>query len=121
MVGRGESSFGVRLGPGGARPFASPSFSKRAEARVSVRVALFGQAPRLETDRGALREGWERGVEDLESHSFDAGEGLFVPAARAPWFMALFGRAALLTAVLIRVDPGANSRRERTNLPRLRA
>jgi glycogen debranching enzyme len=58
---------------------------------------LYGVAPRLEAGWEALRRSWERSVEDLGSLAFDAGEGLLVPAAGAPWFMALFGRDALIT------------------------
>ncbi|QIN80283.1 hypothetical protein GBA65_19120 [Rubrobacter marinus] len=52
----------------------------------------------METGHAALREAWAVGIEDLEALSFEAGEGLRVPAAGAPWYMALFGRDALLTA-----------------------
>jgi glycogen debranching enzyme len=59
---------------------------------------LYTGAPKLETGWVALRKSWERSVEDLESLSFDAGDGLLVPAAGTPWFMALFGRDSLITA-----------------------
>jgi len=59
---------------------------------------LYGDAPALGTDRAALLECYGRSVEDLASLAFEVGEGLAVPAAGAPWYMALFGRDALLTA-----------------------
>ena len=57
---------------------------------------------------------WERSVEDLESLSFDVGEGLLVPAAGAPWFMALFGRDSLITgyqAMILGPGPAKNALR----------
>ena len=62
------------------------------------RRALYQEAPALETDHAVLAEAWVVGVEDLEALSFEAWEGLYVPGAGAPWYMALFGRDALLTA-----------------------
>ncbi|HZY65700.1 MAG: amylo-alpha-1,6-glucosidase [Actinomycetota bacterium] len=59
--------------------------------------SLYDEAPALETDWEGLRESWARSVEDLESLAFDAGDGLLVPAAGAPWYMALFGRDSLIT------------------------
>ncbi len=84
------------------------------EVRLRESAPLFGAAPRLETGWGALRESWERSVVDLESLSFDAGEGLLVPAAGAPWFMALFGRDSLITAyqtMILSPEPAKNALR----------
>ena len=53
-------------------------------------------------------------MEDLGSLAFDAGEGLLVPAAGAPWFMALFGRDALITgyqAMVLGPEPAKNALR----------
>ena len=75
---------------------------------------LYREPPALETDWAALRESWERSVEDLETLSFDVGEGLLVPAAGAPWYMALFGRDALITGYQTRVlgsEPAKNALR----------
>src|SRR5918992_6048192 len=96
----GRISFAIRLVP-----------EQERAARVSVvledggeevrrwRFApLYGEAPALETDRATLRRSWERSLEDLESLTLDVGDGLPVPAAGAPWYMALFGRDALITA-----------------------
>ena len=50
-------------------------------------------------------------MEDLGSLSLDVGEGLIVPAAGAPWYMALFGRDALIAAyqaMLLGVVPAKN-------------
>jgi len=53
-------------------------------------------------------------VQDLEELSFDVGEGLIVPAAGAPWYMALFGRDALITAyqtMILSPEPAKNTLR----------
>jgi glycogen debranching enzyme len=95
----GRISFGVRLEPGEERAARVSVVLEEGGKGVRWRrpALLYGEAPVLETDWEALRRSWERGVEDLESLSFDAGEGLLVPAAGAPWYMALFGRDALIT------------------------
>lgn len=68
------------------------------EARGMEHAPLYAGAPKLETDWTDLRKSWEKSVEDLESLIFDAGDGLLVPAAGTPWYMALFGRDSLITA-----------------------
>jgi glycogen debranching enzyme len=76
--------------------------------------SLYAGAPGLETGWEALRGSWERSLEDLESLAFDAGGGLLVPAAGAPWFMALFGRDALITgyqAMVLGPEPAKNALR----------
>jgi glycogen debranching enzyme len=109
----GRISFAIRLVP-----------EQERAARVSVvledggeevrrwRFApLYGEAPALETDRATLRRSWERSLEDLESLTLDVGDGLLVPAAGAPWFMALFGRDALITAyqtMMLGPEPAKN-------------
>jgi glycogen debranching enzyme len=109
----------VRVSGGGIEPLAEPgriSFGVRLEpreersARVAVVLeegdgvvrplggaALYREAPILETDWEPLRRSWERSLEDLETLTLDAGDGLLVPAAGAPWYMALFGRDSLIT------------------------
>ena len=50
-------------------------------------------------------------MEDLGSLSLEVGEGLIVPAAGAPWYMALLGRDALIIAyqaMLLGVEPAKN-------------
>lgn len=78
--------------------------------RVAIRVEEDGtrpaergkvdtEPPALETDHTPLARGWERSVADLASLRFrpseEEGEVL---AAGAPWYMALFGRDALISA-----------------------
>lgn len=53
-------------------------------------------------------------MEDLEVLSFEVEEGLLVPAAGAPWYMALFGRDALITAfqtMSVTPEPAKNTLR----------
>ena len=113
--------------PGGISCFCRLGPGERKSLRVSVKLEeggreirlrestpLFGAVPRLETGWGALGESWERSVVDLESLSFDAGEGVLVPAAGAPWFMALFGRDSLITgyqAMILSPEPAKNALR----------
>jgi len=57
------------------------------------------QAPLLETDHTPLARGWERSLADLASLRFrPSEEDGEVLAAGAPWYMALFGRDALISA-----------------------
>jgi glycogen debranching enzyme len=95
----GRLSFDVHLGPGEERTVRVSVVFEEGGQEVGLRrsAPLYREAPALETDWVALRESWKRSVEDLEVLSFDAGQGLLVPAAGAPWFMALFGRDALIT------------------------
>ncbi|MGH3087879.1 MAG: amylo-alpha-1,6-glucosidase [Rubrobacteraceae bacterium] len=60
--------------------------------------SLYEDAPELEAHDVDLKSSWEQSVEDLASLSLDAGDGLLVPAAGAPWYMALFGRDSLITS-----------------------
>jgi glycogen debranching enzyme len=125
----------VRVSGGGIEPVAQPgciSFGVRLEpgeersARVAVvleeggeevrplgpAAALYREAPVLETGWDPLRRSWKRSVEDLQSLSLDVKDGLFVPAAGAPWYMALFGRDSLITAyqtMILGLDPAKNT------------
>jgi glycogen debranching enzyme len=84
------------------------------EIRWREPTPLYREPPVLQTSWGPLRRSWERSVEDLGSLSFDAGEGLAVPAAGAPWYMALFGRDALITGyqtMILDPQPAKNALR----------
>ena len=114
----GRISFGVGIEPGESREFSvSVTLEESGEAvREDWREAgaLYGDAPALRTDWKILRRCWERSLEDLESLSFDAGGGLLVPAAGSPWYMALFGRDALITGyqtMLLGAEPAKNTLR----------
>jgi glycogen debranching enzyme len=112
----GRLSFDVHLGPGEERAVRVSVVLEEgdAEVRWSRPAPLYGEAPALETDGEALRRSWERSVEDLEELSFDVGGGLLVPAAGAPWYMALFGRDALITAyqtMILSPEPAKNALR----------
>jgi glycogen debranching enzyme len=112
----GRLSFGVRLGPGEERAVRVSVVLEEGgrEVRLGRSAPLYGEAPALETGWEELRRSWERSVEDLGSLSFDAGEGLVVPAAGAPWYMALFGRDALIAgyqAMVLGPGPARNALR----------
>lgn len=112
-VERGEISFRLLIGAGEERLVRV--FVELEEGGEKVRGVdhppLYAGAPELETDWMALRKSWNRSVEDLESLTFDAGDGLLVPAAGTPWFMALFGRDSLITAyqaMILSPEPARN-------------
>jgi glycogen debranching enzyme len=112
----GRLSFDIRLGPGEERAVRVSVVLEEdsREVRLGRSAPLYGEAPALETGWEALRRSWERSVEDLGSLSFDAGEGLVVPAAGAPWYMALFGRDALIAgyqAMVLGPGPARNALR----------
>ncbi|MEW6636702.1 MAG: glycogen debranching N-terminal domain-containing protein, partial [Actinomycetota bacterium] len=111
---RGRVVLDLRLGAGErrvVRVWVSLEEGGEKVRSAERRGELYAGAPVLETDRAALRRSWERSVEDLEALTFDAGEGLLVPAAGAPWYMALFGRDALVTAygaMILSPEPARN-------------
>ncbi|MFY1595372.1 glycogen debranching N-terminal domain-containing protein [Micromonospora sp. WMMD737] len=59
------------------------------------------EAPKLDTDSGALQEVYHRSLVDLAALRFAPLSlgGATVPAAGLPWFMTLFGRDSLLTCL----------------------
>ena len=112
----GRISCACRLGPGETKTVhVSVTLEEGGRgATLPENGALFGNVPELETDWTALSKSWERSVVDLESLSFDVGEGLLVPAAGAPWFMALFGRDSLIAgyqAMILTPEPAKNALR----------
>ncbi len=113
VVERGRISLNLKLGVGEDRLVrVSVELEEGGETvRGVVHAPLYAGTPRLDTDWGTLRKSWERSVEDLESLTFDASDGLLVPAAGAPWFMALFGRDSLITAyqaMILSPEPARN-------------
>lgn len=64
------------------------------------------EAPRLGPE-GPLARAWRRGVSDLAALRMALPDGRAVTAAGAPWFMALFGRDTLVTALMAGLVPGA--------------
>jgi glycogen debranching enzyme len=116
VVEPGRISFGVHLEPGEERDVRVSVVLEEGDEEVRWRrpAPFYREAPELETDWEVLRRSWERSVEDLEALSFDAGDGLLVPAAGAPWFMALFGRDALITGyqtMILSPEPAKNTLR----------
>jgi glycogen debranching enzyme len=69
--------------------------------RERRRSELVRRAPRLETDSHVLRRAYQRSVQDfaaLRIKGESSSDGDVVIAAGIPWFMALFGRDALIAA-----------------------
>src|SRR5918992_397807 len=96
----GGLSFVLNLGSGEERTVAVSVTLQEGgrEAPWAPPARLYEGTPVLRTDHKALLRAWNRGVEDLGSLAFEVEKGLLVPAAGAPWYMALFGRDALITA-----------------------
>jgi glycogen debranching enzyme len=109
----GGVSFVLNLGPGEERAVtASVTLQEGGrEAPWALPVGLYDGTPVLRTDHAALLGSWERGIEDLGSLAFEVEEGLLVPAAGTPWYMAFFGRDALITAfqtMILNQQPAKN-------------
>jgi glycogen debranching enzyme len=106
-------SFVLNLGSGEERTVtASVTLQEGGrEAPWAPPARLYEGTPVLRTDHMALLRAWNRGVEDLGSLAFEVEKGLLVPAAGAPWYVALFGRDALITAfqtILLDQEPARN-------------
>jgi glycogen debranching enzyme len=74
--------------------------SKARPTAESLRTWIDG-APRIETEREGLRSTYRRSLVDLAALRFSppiAG-GMSLPAAGLPWFMAMFGRDAIITSL----------------------
>src|SRR5215218_1381207 len=116
VVEPGRIVFELRLEAGEERVVrVSVALEEGGEEVSWSRLApLYREVPALETGWEELRRSWERSLEDLESLVLDVGEGLLVPAAGAPWFMALFGRDALITGyqtMILGPEPAKNALR----------
>jgi glycogen debranching enzyme len=64
------------------------------------RVDRWGASvPRLESDDPRLTRAWRAAIRDLRALLLAEPGGSFIPAAGLPWFMAVFGRDASITAM----------------------
>lgn len=109
----GGISFVLSLEPGEERVVTAFVLLDEGGQEVSwvLPERLYEETPGLTTDHAALLKSWERGVEDLQTLTFEVERGLFAPAAGAPWYMALFGRDALITAfqtMMLSQEPAKN-------------
>src|SRR5215216_5339668 len=109
----GGVSFVLNVGPLEERTLtASVALQEgEREAPWAPPARLYEGTPVLKTDHKALLGSWNRGVEDLGSLAFEVKKGLLVPAAGAPWYVALFGRDALITAfqtIFLDQEPARN-------------
>jgi glycogen debranching enzyme len=64
---------------------------------------LFPDPPELETEATALRSAYAAALRDLERLTIEPVPGLPVVAAGMPWYMAVFGRDCLITALETRI------------------
>lgn len=109
----GGAWFVLALMPGEERAVNASIILQEGEREASWTLPspLYEEVPVLETAHKALLGSWKRGVEDLGSLTFKVERGLLVPAAGAPWFMAFFGRDALIVALqtmMLSQEPAKN-------------
>ena len=64
------------------------------------------RVPQLESDDGRLVSAWRAAIRDLRSLLLAEPGGSFIPAAGVPWFMAVFGRDASITALQTMIAGG---------------
>lgn len=89
----------VRLEPGHEWSVRVDISTEEDGAGPAERGTVDTEPPVLETDHAPLARGWEQSVADLASLRFRPLErDDEVLAAGAPWYMALFGRDALISA-----------------------
>jgi glycogen debranching enzyme len=82
---------------------AAASRARRIPARRRIdpeRVERWAaRVPHLETDDPRLASSWRAAVSDMRALLLAEPGGSFIPAAGVPWFMAVFGRDASITAL----------------------
>lgn len=64
------------------------------------------RVPRLESDDRRLVSAWHAAIRDLRALLLAEPGGSFIPAAGVPWFMAVFGRDASITALQTMIAGG---------------
>ena len=64
------------------------------------------RVPRLESNDGRLVSTWHAAIRDLRALLLAEPGGSFIPAAGVPWFMAVFGRDASITALQTMIAGG---------------
>ncbi len=78
------------------------SFGEEQERMEGSLTAWLEQAPRFESDSALLTSVFEKSLVDLAALRIAGevdGESFVLPAAGLPWFMTLFGRDTLITAL----------------------
>jgi glycogen debranching enzyme len=86
---RGERTHGEGVKP---LPAARPVDPGRIQAWAE-------RVPALESDDRRLVEAWEQAIRDMRALLLAEPGGWFIPAAGLPWFIAVFGRDAAITAL----------------------
>jgi glycogen debranching enzyme len=87
-------------------PFAPFRRSSRAKPLAAARhrpPPIFPDPPELETDLPALRAAYAGALRDFDRLTIEPVAGLPVLAAGLPWYMAVFGRDLLITALETRL------------------
>jgi glycogen debranching enzyme len=111
---RDRLSFDVQLGHGipwdlnvriEARERAAPRTSRMRATRRPRPIdpqrveGWAARVPRLESDDQRLMAAWRGAVRDMRALLLAEPGGSFIPAAGVPWFMAVYGRDASITAL----------------------
>jgi glycogen debranching enzyme len=98
---RVEAHEGSRTKAAPTRPIRKPhAIDPERVERWAERV------PRLESDDARLVSAWRAAIRDLRSLLLAEPGGSFIPAAGVPWFMAVFGRDASITALQTMIAGG---------------
>ena len=71
-----------------------PRVLKRKEA-----VEPLVDVPRLETDYIGLRQAYQQAIADLRALLIEQEDGHYILAAGLPWYMAVFGRDSIISAI----------------------
>lgn len=89
-------------------PFGAYGRGDQASLRTlqSEEVQPHEQVPRLETDHPGLRQAYEQAVVDLKALGIQHESGHHILAAGLPWFMTVFGRDSIISAIQTKIlDP----------------
>ncbi len=90
------------LGPPDGAPASRRERAARRQPRRG-REPPFAAPPRLQTVHPGLRGAWDRALADLEGLCLRPDGRHPIVAAGMPWFMAIFGRDSILTALETRI------------------
>jgi glycogen debranching enzyme len=89
----------VRIDPEFSHEPGSPPPPPQRRIDPELVSAWQEKTPRLVTSDQRLARAWERGVRDMASLLLTGPAGRFIPAAGLPWYLAIFGRDAAITAI----------------------
>jgi glycogen debranching enzyme len=89
----------VRIEPEFSREAGSPPPPPPRRIDPELVGAWQEKVPRLVTSDARMHRAWRRGVRDMASLLLTGPAGRFIPAAGLPWYLAIFGRDAAITAL----------------------